>query len=143
MPIPKPKPYERQNDFLQRCMGDEKMVSEYDTEQRAAICRSAFEEKMAGTKISFDYDGTLSTAKGLKKALDLKESGAEIYIISARSSKDGMLAMAKRAGILESRIYATGSNEAKVQKIKDLNIEIHFDNNPEVINQLPLIGRML
>jgi hypothetical protein len=143
MPIPKPKPYERQNDFLQRCMGDEKMVAEYDTEQRAAICRSAFEEKMAGTKISFDYDGTLSTAKGLKKALDLKESGAEIYIISARSSKDGMLARAKRAGILESRIYATGSNEAKVQKIKDLNIEIHFDNNPEVINQLPLIGRML
>ena len=55
MPIPTPKPYERENEFMQRCMGDEKMVNEYPTEQRAAVCRSAFEEKLAAEKVSFDW----------------------------------------------------------------------------------------
>ena len=50
MPIPKPKPYERMNDFMQRCMGDDKMVSEYeDIDQRFAVCRSSY-ETMASEK---------------------------------------------------------------------------------------------
>lgn len=143
MPIPKPNPYERQSDFMQRCMSDKKMISEYEQDQRLAVCRNAFEEKLAGTKISFDYDGTLSTLKGLNKALELRDSGAEIYVISAREQKDEMLPRANKAKILFSRVYATGSNEAKIQKIKDLGIEIHYDNNPDVVAQLPGIGRLI
>lgn len=142
MPIPKPNPYERMNDFMQRCMSDKKMVDEYDNEQRAAVCRSAFEEKLAGEKVSFDFDDTLSTQKGLDLALEWKDKGADVYIISAREQKDGMLPRANKAGILFSRVYATGSNEAKVQKIKDLGITIHYDNNPDVIKELGEIGRL-
>ena len=142
MPIPKPNPYERMNDFMQRCMSDKKMVDEYDNEQRAAVCRSAFEEKLAGEKVSFDFDDTLSTQKGLDLALEWKDKGADVYIISAREQKDGMLPRANKAGILFSRVYATGSNEAKVQKIKDLGITIHYDNNPDVIKELGEVGRL-
>ena len=143
MPIPTPKSYERENEFMQRCMGDEKMVNEYPTEQRAAVCRSAFEEKLAAEKVSFDYDETLTTSKGMKLAINYIERGVDVYIISARQEKDGMLARAKRLGIPESRIYATGSNKAKIEKIKELEITIHYDNNTDVINELGDIGRTI
>ena len=129
MPIPNPHPYERMNDFMQRCMGDDKMVSEYETEQRAAVCRSAYKEHLAGEKISFDYDDTFSTQKGFDRAMRLVEDGATVYIISARQEKDGMLPRATKAGIPESRVYATGSNKAKVEKVKELGITKHYDNN--------------
>jgi hypothetical protein len=141
MPIPKPKAYERINDFLQRCMSDEKMVSEYPQEQRAAVCRSAFEEKLAGEKISFDYDGTLSTLKGTELAQRLIDSGAEVYIISARGDKDGMVSKAEKLGIPIGRVYAMGSNKAKIEKIKELNIVTHYDNNADVIRELGDIGK--
>jgi soluble P-type ATPase len=123
-------------------MGDDKMVSEYPQDQRAAVCRSAFEEKMASEKVSFDYDDTLSTANGLKLAEEWINKGADVYIISARQEKDGMLTRAKRLGIPESRIYATGSNKAKVEKVKELGITIHYDNNEEVIKELESVGRL-
>lgn len=143
MPIPTPKPYERENEFMQRCMGDEKMVNEYPSEQRSAVCRNAFEEKLAAEKVSFDYDETLTTSKGMRLAMNYIERGVDVYIISARQEKDGMLARAKRIGIPESRIYATGSNKAKIEKIKELGITVHYDNNTDVINELGEIGRAI
>jgi hypothetical protein len=91
-------------------------------------------------KISFDYDDTLSTERGKTLAKRLITEGNTIYIISARDSKDGMLSTASDLGIPESRVYATGSNSAKVQKVKDLNINKHYDNNADVIAQLDGIG---
>jgi len=143
MPIPTPKPYERVNEFMQRCMSDDKMISEYETEQRAAVCRSAFEEKMASEKVSFDYDETLTTEKGMRLAEEWISKGADVYIISARQEKDGMLARAKALGINESQVYATGSNKAKVEKIKELGITAHYDNNAEVVKELGKIGRQI
>jgi hypothetical protein len=142
MPIPKPHSRETESDFLQRCMSDSKMISEYGIEQRAAVCRSTYSEHLAGEKISFDYDDTFSTAKGFDRAVNLVESGADVYIISARGEKDGMLPRANKAGILESRVYATGSNKSKVEKVKELNILIHYDNNQDVVNELPNVGRL-
>lgn len=142
MPIPKPHSGESESDFLKRCMSDDKMITEYDQEQRAALCRSTYSENLAGEKISFDYDDTFSTAKGFDRAVSLVESGADVYIISARGEKDGMLPRANKAGILESRVYATGSNKAKVEKVKELNISIHYDNNQDVVNELPNVGRL-
>jgi len=142
MPIPKPTSGESETDFLKRCMSDNVMVSEYDAEQRSAICRTSYTEKLAGEKISFDYDGTFSTQKGFDRAVSLIESGADVYIISARESKDGMLARANKAKILFSKVYATGSNKAKVDKVKELEISVHYDNNQEVVNQLPNVGRL-
>ena len=84
-------------------------------------------------KVSFDYDGVLSTEKGKMKAADKIEEGYTVYIISARSSKDGMMATARELGIPSSRVYATGSNKAKVEKIKELGIYEHYDNNPDVV----------
>ena len=96
--------------------------------------------EFAGEKISFDYDETLSTSRGKDIAKRLITEGNTVYIISARSELTGMLQTAKDLGIPESRVYATGSNKAKIQKIKDLGISKHYDNNADVVKELGQIG---
>jgi len=143
MPIPQPKQSESQNEFMQRCMSDEKMINEYPQEQRMAICRTAYDEHLAATKVSFDFDGTLTKAKVKQKALDLISKGVDVYIISARNSTEGILPTAKKLGIPESRVYATGSNKAKVEKVKELGISTHYDNNIDVVKELKGIGSII
>lgn len=141
MPIPKPKANESKKDFIQRCMSNPVMVSEYDKDKRTAICSTAFETKLnTNQKISFDYDGTLTTKKGTKLAKDLIQNNS-LYIISARSSKTGMIDKAREIGIPFNHIYATGSNKAKLDKIKELKIQIHYDNNKDVLNALGSVGK--
>jgi len=130
MPIPQPTPKESENDFISRCMSDEKMKSEYTDEvQRYAVCASQF----AAEKISFDWDGTGSTAKGKELIQEYLDKGAEVFIITARSSKSGI----SFPGV---EIIATGSNKAKIEKIKELGISKHYDNNENVVNELGEIG---
>ena len=44
MPIPKPQKDESKKDFIQRCVTDEKMKSEYtDIDQRLAVCSTNYE----------------------------------------------------------------------------------------------------
>jgi len=114
----------------------------YDTKQKATEVWVAILAggKFAGMKVSYDYDGVLSTDAGKEKAKRDINAGNAVYIISARDSVDGMLGVAESLGISKGRVYATGSNKAKVEKIKELGIEIHTDNNPDVVaevNALP------
>lgn len=143
MPIPNPKDNESRNEFMQRCMSDEKMISEYPSEQRAAICNTAYDEKLSSMKVSFDFDGVLTTSKGIRKAMDLVEKGVIVYIISARREADGILKIAKRIGIPENRVHATGSNQKKIWLIQALNITTHYDNNIEVVRALPGVGAII
>lgn len=137
--MPYPKPYEREKEYIKRCMSDSEMKTKHnDYNERYAVCKSFFVEYEA-EKISFDYDDTLSTERGKQLA---KHQQGILYIISARHDKDGMLATAKALGIPESRVYAMGSNKAKIEKIKELGITKHYDNNADVIKQLGAIGKL-
>jgi len=49
MPIPKPIDGENETEFISRCMSDDTMVSEYDNEQRMAICSNVWNEKNVKT----------------------------------------------------------------------------------------------
>jgi len=99
-------------------------------------------KKIQLAKISFDYDSTLSTAKGTELAKRLIAKGEDIYIISARHLKSGLLNKAKELGIPMNRVYATGSNVNKIAKIKSLKIVTHYDNNENVIKELGTIGKL-
>lgn len=130
---------EQKDEFLPRCISY--VINEgKETEQAVAICNSLWEQHFAGSKVSFDYDDTLSTSRGKELAKKEIESGNTVYIISARSDKDAMLGVAKDLGIPEDRVYATGSNKAKVEKVKELGIQKHYDNNSDVIKELGSIG---
>ena len=135
MPIPQPTESESENEFISRCMSDEKMKSEYtDEAQRYAVCASQF----AAEKISFDWDGTGSTKKGKEMIQEYLDKGADVYIITARSSKAGI----SFPGIEADHIIAAGSNKAKIEKVIELGISKHIDNNENVVKELGSIGEL-
>lgn len=105
-----------------------------------AVLNKILKFTLAGRKVSLDYDDTLSTAEGKKLAQQLIGQGDVVYVISARDSKEGMMGTALFLGIPADRVYATGSNEKKVEKIKQLGISLHYDNNRDVINALERAG---
>lgn len=90
-------------------------------------------------KISVDYDDTASTAKGKELLKRLISEGKTVYIISARGSKFPIVDALKDL-IPEGRIFATGSNKAKVQKALDLRIETHYDNRQDVVDKMNEVG---
>ena len=54
--MPDPQPNENRDDFMDRCMGDGKMTSEFkNPAQRAAVCNSYFEGKKADTVEALQY----------------------------------------------------------------------------------------
>jgi hypothetical protein len=71
-----------------------------------------------------------------------KAKGNIVYLISARSNKYNMTERATEAGIPLNRVYAVGSNKAKIQKVLDLGIDTHYDNNPNVIAELGKHGKL-
>lgn len=133
-----PSKGEHKTDFLPRCISY--VINEgKESEQAVAICNSIWEQNFAGG-ISFDYDETISTDRGKELAKKKIAEGNNVYIISARQDVEGMLSTADELGIPHSRVYATGSNKAKIEKIKELGIQKHYDNNADVIAELGSIG---
>ena len=87
-------------------------------------------------KISYDYDDVLTLDDYLQKAIKDVSNGATVYVISARHSKEDIVGIGPKIGIPTSRIFATGSNKAKIEKIQELGISKHYDNNKDVIDAL-------
>lgn len=97
--------------------------------------------KLASSKIGFDFDDTITTSdvQNIVKRLEMDKAN-EIYIISARQDELGIFPLAKKLGIPEYRIFAVGSNEAKIKKVKELGLTKFYDNNPDAIKMLPGVG---
>lgn len=133
-------PGEDRSDYINRCT--EYLITNEgkSPDQAYAICNSEADEYSIGQNVSFDYDDTLNTPRGRGLALHELQSGSNVYIISARANKEGMYPIADELGIPHSKVFATGSNKAKIQKIKDLRIDKHYDNNEDVIDSLGTIG---
>jgi len=104
----------------------------FETKEKAEKAYQAIlaQGKLAAQKVSLDYDGVLSTARGKLLLKKLLSEGVTVYVISARRNEMNV------EGVPASRVYATGSNKAKIEKIKELGIETHYDDNPDVVNEL-------
>lgn len=90
-------------------------------------------------KVSFDYDGTLTTRSGKEMLVKKLAMGDDVYIVTARTTgKDTVLDFAKRYQIPVTRVIFTTVGK-KWQVIQDKGIELHFDNNPD---ELQLIEEM-
>lgn len=86
------------------------------------------------SKISFDFDDTLSTAKGQALAKRFIDEGMIVYIVTARNRTQSVYvyAVADELGIPHSRVYFTAGAD-KWHVIKRLGIGIHYDNNAEQV----------
>jgi hypothetical protein len=94
-------------------------------------------------KISFDFDDTLSRASVRDIAKRYISKGTNVYVISARNDASVMYDITDKLGIPRSRVFATGSNQNKVDKIKSLGITKHYDNNSDVIKKIGSIGELV
>ena len=91
--------------------------------------------KFAAEKISFDFDGTLSTRKG--QSLWIRIGGD--YVITARSTNEtaGVYKITDRMNIPRDKVIFAGSNGNKILEILRRHITTHYDNNPDVVRNLP------
>jgi hypothetical protein len=135
-----PQPQEHKDDFLKRCTAV-KVHEGMSPTDALESCRFIWNERFDTAKISYDYDDTLSTATGQTAALASMNAGYDVYVISARSSKEEMLPLTDSLGIPRDHVFATGSNAAKVAKVKELGITTHIDNNQEVVDLLGEVGQ--
>lgn len=137
----KPGPTESKDEFIGRCIAYVKNEGKTD-DQAAGQCYGMWDNReFAATRVSFDWDETLSTEDGKKLLENELSRGSIIYIISARNSTtQSMYDVANKYGFPASHIYTTGSNKAKVEKIKELGIKRHYDNNTDVVNDLGGVG---
>jgi HK97 family phage prohead protease len=85
-------------------------------------------------KISFDFDDTLTQRKWQLKAMQLKEEGYTVYIVTRRQERDSeeVYKIADEVGIPRSRVYFT-NGKMKWDTIKRLGIGKHYDNNEDEI----------
>lgn len=113
----------------------------YDTEEKAievyqAIIASGF-MSADSTKVSVDFDGTLSTTMGQLLVKRLNSEGKTVYIVTRREKSNSapVYKIADELLIPRSRVYFT-NGELKWKTIKRLNIGTHYDNNQNEIDQI-------
>ena len=86
-------------------------------------------------KISFDYDGVLTTENG-KALLKRKISdGYDVYIITARERSLTVIRFARENGIPSDHVFFTEAKD-KYETIERLGITAHYDNNKEQIDKI-------
>ena len=111
----------------------------YDTKEKATEVYQAIiaQGKYAqeGNKVSFDFDDTLSTARGQALAKRLMAEGKDVHIITRRqeSASAEVYKVAKELGIPRSKVHFT-NGKMKWETIKRLGIDVHYDNNQDEIS---------
>lgn len=115
----------------------------YETEEKAtevwqAILASG-EYRADSSKVSFDFDDTLSTARGQEIAKRVIREGKQVYIITRRNEyfASEVYRMAEKLNIPKSRVYFT-NGQYKWQTIKRLEIGTHYDNNQKEIDLIKI-----
>lgn len=87
-------------------------------------------------KVSFDYDGVLTTKQGQSLLKRKITEGYNVYIITARQEGDEtVLRFAHEHGVLRDHVYFT-SGADKGETIKRLGINKHYDNNKEQVDKI-------
>jgi len=84
------------------------------------------------SKVSFDFDSTISQPVIQKIAKFFIDSGHEVWIVTSRMDKPSwnkdLFKVAEELGIFKSRIYFT-NGEFKWRFFKDKDFIFHFDDD--------------
>lgn len=93
--------------------------------------------KLGGDKVSFDYNGTLNTAKGQAIAKRLIEEGKEVHIVTRlhETMGKGVKALAQQLGIPLNHVHFT-EGQLKWKTLKRLGIRTHYDNNQNELDKI-------
>jgi len=135
-----PEPGESENDFISRCV-KYVMAEGLTQDQALGKCYGMLKQGFAATDVSFDWDGTLTTDRGVRMLEDERRRGSIIHIISARPyPTEDMFDLMRKYDIPSTHLHTVGSNQRKVELVKRLGIKRHYDNNPQVLRELGEVG---
>lgn len=83
-------------------------------------------------RVSFDFDGVLTTDRGKRMLVAAQKRGDTVYIVTARplAWKKKVMDFAKAYGIPVTRVIFTSVGH-KWEVIDQRNIDKHIDNNPD------------
>ena len=118
-----------EGDFVLWHVGtSEEMMMAQIKEEIDTLTSMAFAHK----RISFDFDDTLTTAKGQDMARRFLAANDEIFIITARTQSNGgpVYEIAQKLGIKKENVYFTAGKH-KYILVNKLRIDKHIDNNTE------------
>lgn len=118
-----------EGDFVLEHVGtSEEMMMAKIKEEIDSLTSMAFAHK----RISFDFDDTLTTAKGQDMARRFLAANDEIFIITARTQSNGgpVYEIAQKLGIKKENVYFTAGKH-KYILVNKLRIDKHIDNNTE------------
>lgn len=89
-----------------------------------------FIEKLAGPKVSIDFNDTLTTSRGKELAKRLIREGNDVYIVTRLNNNNRKVVekVANEVGIKPNNIYFT-NGAPKYETLRKLNITKHYDNN--------------
>ena len=92
---------------------------------------------LARTRISFDYDGVLSTPEGKRLAKNKIADGFEVLILTARRKTDAQSVYntADRIGISRANVIFTEGKD-KYTFVMKHHIGTHYDNNQEQVDKI-------
>lgn len=88
-------------------------------------------------RISFDFDGVASTAKG-KELIRMKiNQGFDVWILTARqfNQDSEVFKVAEKLGIKAGHVVFTNGKD-KFEFVTKYKIGTHYDNNPEQIAKI-------
>lgn len=132
---------EPKDDYISRCVEYHIKSKGMDRDQSVAICISQADDAFAaGQRVSFEYQGVLTTPRGRGLLLSELQSGSDVYIISSTGFKSRILPIAKELGIPESKVFATGNDTRKLTQIKTLRINKHYDKDEDFIDRVGSVG---
>ena len=92
---------------------------------------------LARTRVSFDYDGVLTTPQGKRLAKSLLADGMEVLILTARRKNEGQSVynVADRLGISRAKVIFTEGMD-KYTFVMKHHIGTHYDNSKEQVDKI-------
>lgn len=94
-------------------------------------------EKFYGSRISLDFDDTLSTQRGQDLARNLINRGYDVYVVTSRQkfASSGVYYITDKLGIPRDKVIFT-EGRLKWKKLKELGISKHYDNNEDEVKAI-------
>jgi len=144
MPLPKPRTDEGHDEFIERCMGDQVMVDEYeDSTQRYAVCEAQWDDGKVGGKrmkgiehkrlpfelkeLSFDN----STFEGYSAGIGNRDDGDDVILPGAFRKTIRERVPAGRVKLLDGHSpFSTRNLWGKVIKAKEEKAEKSHPGSP-------------
>ena len=88
-------------------------------------------------RISYDYDGVLSTPQGQAQAANDIKNGNDVFVVTKRniSNQGDVYSVSDRLGIPRERVIFT-DGKYKVKYLRNLFIDCHYDDTSEEIDKI-------